>query len=101
MQGVGDVALDGMEMETAYGKFAWRSGSRRNLVFRGRPYIDGTETVSGCNFEIRGNSEGEVLKQAATHAKAAHKMQDIPADVLSNARNAIRDEGKPRTQRAG
>jgi predicted small metal-binding protein len=55
----------------------------------------------GCNFEIRGNSEDEVLKQAAAHAKTAHNMQNIPPDVLSKARSAIRDEGEARAQKAG
>jgi predicted small metal-binding protein len=46
----------------------------------------------GCSFEARGDSEDDVLKQAAEHAKTAHKMREIPADVLSRVRGAIRDE---------
>ena len=46
----------------------------------------------GCDFEIRGNSEDEVLRKAAEHAKTAHNMQSIPPDLLSKARGAIRDE---------
>jgi predicted small metal-binding protein len=55
----------------------------------------------GCNFEIRGNSEDEILKQATAHAKTAHNMQNVPPDVLSKARSAIRDEGEARAQKAG
>jgi len=43
----------------------------------------------GCNFEARGNSDDEVLKKAAEHAKTAHNMPSIPPDVLSKARSAI------------
>jgi predicted small metal-binding protein len=55
----------------------------------------------GCNFEIRGNSEDEVLKKAADHAKTAHNMQNIPPDVLAKARSAIRDEGATGAKKAG
>jgi predicted small metal-binding protein len=48
----------------------------------------------GCSFVARGDSEADVLKQAAEHAKTAHKMREIPADVLSKVRGAIREEGE-------
>jgi predicted small metal-binding protein len=54
----------------------------------------------GCNFEIHGHSENEVLKQAVAHAKTAHHMKDVPPDVLSKARSAIHDEGEVRAQRS-
>ncbi len=31
-----------------------------------------SDVTPGCNFEIRGNSEDEVLKKANEHAKTAH-----------------------------
>jgi predicted small metal-binding protein len=55
----------------------------------------------GCSFEARGNTDEDVLKLAAEHAKTAHKMKDIPPDVLDKARRAIRNEGKGRGQKAG
>jgi predicted small metal-binding protein len=55
----------------------------------------------GCNFEIRGNSDDEVLNKAAEHAKTAHNMQTIPPDVLSKARGAIREEGEAAAKKAG
>lgn len=55
----------------------------------------------GCAFEARGNSDEDVLKKAAEHAKTVHKMREIPADVLDKARSAIRDEGNARRQKAG
>jgi predicted small metal-binding protein len=48
----------------------------------------------GCSFEARGNSEEEVLKQAAEHAKTAHNLRQIPAEVLSKIRRAIRSQGE-------
>jgi len=48
----------------------------------------------GCSFEAQGSTEDEVLKKAAEHAKTAHNMRAIPADVLSKVRGAIRDQGE-------
>ena len=53
-----------------------------------------SDITPGCNFEIRGNSEDEVLKKADEHAKTAHNMQTMPPEVLSKARAAIHDEGQ-------
>ncbi len=55
----------------------------------------------GCNFEARGNSDDEVLKNVAEHAKTAHNMQSIPPDVLSKARSAIHEEGGAGAKKAG
>jgi predicted small metal-binding protein len=59
-----------------------------------------SDVTPGCNFEIRGNSEDEVLKKANEHAKTAHNMQSMPPEVLSKARAAIHDEGEA-TKKAG
>ena len=55
----------------------------------------------GCNTEIRGDSEHDVLRKAAEHAKTAHNMQSIPPEVLSKVKGAIHDEGESRSQKAG
>jgi predicted small metal-binding protein len=55
----------------------------------------------GCTFEMRANSEDDILKQAAAHAKTAHNMQGISPDVLSKVKSAIHDEGETRAQKAG
>ena len=60
-----------------------------------------SDVTPGGNFEIRGNSEGEVLKKAAEHAKAAHNMQSMSPDVLSKVRGAIHDVGGTATKKAG
>jgi predicted small metal-binding protein len=60
-----------------------------------------SDVTPGCNFEIRGNSEGEVLMKADEHAKTAHNMQEMPPDVLSKVRSAIHDEGGTATKKVG
>jgi predicted small metal-binding protein len=57
--------------------------------------------IKGCNFEIKADSEHDVLRKAAEHAKTAHHIENIPPEVLSKVKGAIRDEGEPRTQKAG
>jgi predicted small metal-binding protein len=37
-----------------------------------------SDVIPGCNFEIRGNSEDEVLKKTDEHAKTAHNMHNMP-----------------------
>jgi predicted small metal-binding protein len=59
------------------------------------------DVVPGCNFEMRGNSEDEILKKADEHAKTAHNMQNMPPDVLSKVRSAIHDEGDTASRKAG
>jgi predicted small metal-binding protein len=55
----------------------------------------------GCDFEIRGNSEEEVLQKAAEHAKTDHGMDSIPPDVLDKVRGAIHEEGESRAKGVG
>ncbi|HSE39978.1 MAG TPA: DUF1059 domain-containing protein [Acidobacteriota bacterium] len=45
-----------------------------------------------CSFVARGETEEEVLKQAAPHAKEVHKMDSIPPEVLQKIRQSIKDE---------
>ena len=45
-----------------------------------------------CDFVVRADSEEEILKKAAEHAAAEHDMKEIPEEVLSQVRAAIRDE---------
>jgi predicted small metal-binding protein len=55
----------------------------------------------GCNTEIRGESEHDVQRKAAEHAKTAHSMESIPPDMLAKIKSAIHDEGEARSQKAG
>jgi predicted small metal-binding protein len=45
-----------------------------------------------CDFVIRGETEQEILQQAADHARTAHNMSEIPPEVAQKLRGAIRDE---------
>ena len=45
-----------------------------------------------CDGVIRAETEEEVLKQAAAHAKDAHNLQEMTAEVVEKVRGAIRDE---------
>ncbi len=45
-----------------------------------------------CDFVARGETEEEILKQAAEHAGTTHDMKEIPEEVLAKVRAAIRDE---------
>lgn len=59
------------------------------------------DVAAGCNAEIRGESEHDVLRKAAEHAKTAHNMESISSDMLSKIKSAIHDEGEARSQKAG
>ena len=56
---------------------------------------------SWMQVEIKGDSEHDVLRKAAEHAKRAHHMDSIPPEVLSKVKGAIHDGGEARTQKAG
>ena len=59
------------------------------------------DVVPGCDYEMRGNSEEEVLQRAAEHAKADHGMDNVPPEILDKVRGAIRDEDESRAKGAG
>ena len=58
------------------------------------------DVAPGCNFEMRGESEHDVLRKAADHAKTAHNMESIPPEMLSKIKSAIRDEGEAKSRKA-
>jgi predicted small metal-binding protein len=45
-----------------------------------------------CNFEVRAETEEEILKKAVQHAQTVHKMKEIPKEVVEKVRAAIHDE---------
>ncbi len=45
-----------------------------------------------CDFEVRADTEEEILQKAAEHAQTAHGMSEIPEEVVAKVRNAIRSE---------
>jgi predicted small metal-binding protein len=50
------------------------------------------ELIPGCPFVIYGNSEQEVLTQAAAHLKSAHNIPEVSPEFVAQARGAIRNE---------
>jgi predicted small metal-binding protein len=46
---------------------------------------------SGCKHVIRGNTEEEVLKNAAEHAKQ-HGIREVTPELKAKVKAAIRDE---------
>jgi predicted small metal-binding protein len=56
-----------------------------------------SDLMPGCSFEARGNSEDEVLKAAAEHAKTAHNLTEMTPELQSKVRSAIHDEGRGQT----
>jgi predicted small metal-binding protein len=44
-----------------------------------------------CDFEARGETEQEVLRQCAEHARRDHGMEEIPQEMATKVRGAIRD----------
>jgi len=43
-----------------------------------------------CKFEATAKTEPELMKKIAEHAKAAHKIDPIPADLLTKVKKAIK-----------
>ena len=48
------------------------------------------ELFPGCSVEARGESDEEILKQAAVHAKRDHGVPEIDAATLAKVKAAIR-----------
>jgi predicted small metal-binding protein len=55
-------------------------------------YVSCREVGVDCDFEARGETEQEVLQKCAEHAKSAHGMDEIPADMAAKVRASIHDE---------
>jgi len=43
-----------------------------------------------CPFRAEAPTEEELMKKIAAHAKAAHKIDPIPADMLAKVKKAIK-----------
>jgi predicted small metal-binding protein len=44
-----------------------------------------------CDFQARGTTEEEVLQKAVVHARTAHHLTEMPSELASKVRAAIRD----------
>ena len=45
-----------------------------------------------CDWKVRGETAEELMKKIAAHARTTHNMEEIPKDLVSKVRAAIRDE---------
>ena len=45
-----------------------------------------------CNFVAKGETNDDIMRQAAEHARTVHNMTEIPPEVADKVRGAIRDE---------
>jgi predicted small metal-binding protein len=50
------------------------------------------DVVGNCDFVAPGESEQDVMEQAADHARTAHQVSDLTPELADKARSAIRDE---------
>ena len=46
----------------------------------------------GCDFTAKAETMEELMQAAATHAKEAHGMDSIPAELIPMVQAAVRDE---------
>ena len=47
------------------------------------------ELVPGCTTVFQGESDDEILKQVAAHARDEHGMDEVPPEVVDDIRAAI------------
>lgn len=45
---------------------------------------------AGCAFQVRAETEEEVMRLAAEHGKSAHKMAALPPDMAAKVKAAIK-----------
>ena len=43
-----------------------------------------------CDFEARGATDEEVLQKAVVHARIVHELPDVPPELATRVRAAIR-----------
>ena len=50
------------------------------------------DVVGNCDFVAKGDSEQDILQQAAEHARTAHNVSEVTPELADKVRSAIRDE---------
>ena len=45
-----------------------------------------------CDFEARGKTDEEIIQQCDEHARSAHGMEKISADLMAKVKAAIHEE---------
>lgn len=54
-----------------------------------------------CDWQVRGESDEDVMRKIREHARTAHNMEKIPADLEPKVRQAIRTISPPPPPRSG
>lgn len=44
----------------------------------------------GCGFQVRTETEAELMQLVATHAKQCHKLDSIPKEMVAKVQSAIK-----------
>ena len=51
-----------------------------------------SDMMPGCDYVAQAETEDELMQKAAQHAREAHGMQTIPAELVPQIKSKIRDE---------
>lgn len=49
------------------------------------------DVVPGCKATFRGVTDDALLQQVAVHARAAHGLESVPAELVAQVRMHIRE----------
>ena len=44
----------------------------------------------GCGFQVRAETEAELMQLVATHAKQCHKLESIPQEMIDQVKAAVK-----------
>ena len=48
------------------------------------------DAKAGCAFQVRAETEAELMQLVATHAKQCHKLESIPPEMATKVKAAIK-----------
>jgi predicted small metal-binding protein len=48
------------------------------------------EPSAGCGFQVRAETEAELMQLVVTHAKQCHKLDSIPPEMAAKVKAAIK-----------
>jgi len=48
------------------------------------------QPAGGCGFQVRAETEAELMQLVATHAKQCHKLDSIPQEMAAKVKAAIK-----------
>lgn len=48
------------------------------------------DASAGCGFQVRAETEAELMQLVAAHAKQCHKLDSIPPEMVSKVQAAVK-----------